>query len=133
MAELDVQGAFLITIGQGQGPETELVMSVATGEGRPVPLDFENDHVEVFLALSAMFGATSIPLKIVNVQPMPLSFFGLRLRAPDDLGVRLDATVPAAMGIVVEKDGDRGQGIACSCAGAHVTSWFGERVKDLPG
>ena len=69
---------------------------------------------------------------IVHVQPMPLSFFGLQLRAPDDLGVRLEATVPAAIGIVVEKDADRGQGIACSCAGAHVTSWFGERVQELP-
>jgi hypothetical protein len=63
----------------------------------------------------------------------PLSFWGLRLEAPDDLGVTLDATVPAALGIVVETGGNRGQAIICSCAGARVTSWFGERVKDAPG
>jgi hypothetical protein len=134
VAGLDIQGAFLITIGHGQGPETELALSVAREDGTPVLIDFNEDRVDVFLALSAMFGAFSIPLRIVNVQPMPLSFWGLRLEAPDDLGVTLVATVPAALGIVIEtEDGDRGQGIACSCAGAHVTPWFGERVQDAPG
>ncbi len=134
MAELDIQGAFLITIGHGAGPETELALSVAREDGTPAPIDFDRDRVDIFLALSAMFGAFSIPLRIVNVQPGPLSFWGLRLEAPGDLGVTLAATVPAALGIVVEtQDGDRGQGIACSCDGAHVTSWFGEQVKDAPG
>jgi hypothetical protein len=113
-------------------PHTELVISVANEDGTPALVDFEKDRVDVFLARSAMFGAFSIPLKIVDVRPMPLTFWGLLVEAPGDLGVRLDATIPAALGIVVESGGNRGQAIACSCAGAQVTSWFGERVKSHP-
>ena len=131
MAQLNVEGAFLITIGHGSGPETIVVISVSDGEGRPVIVDLDQE-VEAFVALSAMFGNFAIPLRIVDHQPMPLGYYGFRVEAPKDLGVDVYETVPATLGIVVEKGGDRGQTLACSCEGARVTSFFGRQVQEPP-
>jgi hypothetical protein len=38
MAELDVAGGFIITIGTGRGPETWVMVSVADAHGKPVDL-----------------------------------------------------------------------------------------------
>ncbi len=136
MAHLDVSGNFLITIGHGAGPEMLVVLSVCQEDGDPKRLDFgeppDAQHpVDVFVALSAMFGELEIPLKIVKVQSGPQKgFYVLRVEGPGDLGVRLEQTRPSVLGIVVDDGTDRGQALACSCGGATVTSWFGERVQE---
>ena len=135
MTELDVAGSFLITIGRGAGPETWVVIAVNSEDGKPVLLDFpkkpaDQSPAHVFVALSAMFGAFEIPLKIVEVQPQESGFYGLRVEAPGDLGVRLEATRPSTLGIVVEDRKGRGQALACSCGAADVTSWFADRTRE---
>ena len=139
MAELDVSGSFLITIGRGAGPETWVVISVSSEDGMPKLLDFnypgqpDSEHpAQVFVALSAMFSTFAIPLRIVEFQPMPLGFYGLRVEAPSDLGVRLEATRPSALGVVIDDGTDHGQALACSCGGAEVTSWFADRTREKP-
>jgi len=133
MAKLDVSGTFLITIGGGAGPDTWVVLSVSDGDGNPKLLDFQEppaeQPVDVFVALSAMFGAFQISLRIVEVQQQELGFFALRVEAPHDLGVRVEQTRPSTLGIVVNDGTDRGQALACSCGAADVTSWFGERTQ----
>jgi hypothetical protein len=137
MAELDVSGSFLITIGRGNGPETWVAVSVSSEDGKPASLKFPKrsgglQPVEIFVALSAMFGAFPIPLRIVEVQAQPAGFYALRLEAPADLGARLDATRPSTLGIIVDDGIDRGQALACSCGGAEVTSWLAGRTQ-APG
>jgi hypothetical protein len=135
MAELDVSGSFLITIGRGSGPETWVEVAANNEDGTPVQLPSKADDqsISIFVVLSAMFGAFEIPLKVVEVQPQPLGFAGYRVEAPSDLGVTLDSIRPATMGIVLDTGSDRGQGLACSCAGAEVTSWFADRTKEPNG
>ncbi len=134
MANLDVSGNFLITIGHGEGPETNVVLSVSEEDGNPKLLDFPDppdsrQPAHVFVVLSAMFGAFQISLRIVEVMPMEAGYYGLRVEAPSDLGVRLEQTRPSVLGIVVDDGTDRGQALACSCGGAEVTPWFGERTQ----
>ena len=134
MAELDVSGSFLITIGRGNGPETWLSLSVNSEDGQPVAIDFPktlggDGPVEVFVTLSAMFGPFPIPLHVVEVQSQPLGFYGLRVVAPGDLGAKLEAMRPATLGVVVTPKTDRGQGLACACGGARVTSWLAGRTQ----
>jgi hypothetical protein len=134
MAELDVSGSFLITIGRGNGPETWLALSANSEAGKPVVLKFPKElggdgPVEVFVALSAMFGAFPVPLHVVEVETQPLGFYGLRVVAPGDLGAKLEAMRPSTLGVIVTTKTDRGQGLACSCGGAEVTSWFAARTQ----
>ena len=133
MAELDVSGSFLITIGRGDGPETWVVVSANDEDGNPVffkfPKNPQNGPVRVFVALSAMFGAYEIPLYIKEMQPMEDGFCGLRVEAPSDLGVTLDKLRPSSLGIVVTVKKDRGQALACDCGGAKVTSWFPDKTQ----
>jgi hypothetical protein len=74
MAELDVSGTFLITVGRGiTGPETWLVLSVNNEDGTPKILNFpknldERQPVYVFIALSAGLGPIEVPLRIAEVQ-----------------------------------------------------------------
>ncbi len=136
MAELGVSGSFLITIGHGAGPETWVVVSVGSDDGNPKFLDFpagdpDQGPADVFVVLSAMSGAMEIPLRIVDLQPMQLGFYGLRVEAPDDLEVRLEDTRPSTLGIVIDDGTDRAQALACSCGAADVTPWFGERTQKL--
>jgi hypothetical protein len=135
VAYLDVSGNFLITIGHGDGPEMVVVLSVCQEDGNPKDLHFgEPPHVQspvdVFVVLSAKFGETALPLRVVRVTPMGPGYYGLRVGAPSDLGVRLEQTRPSVLGIVVDDGTDRGQALACSCGGADVTSWVGERVQE---
>lgn len=137
MAELDVSGTFLITIGRGAGPETWLVLSVNNEDGTPKLLNFSQNSddqqpAHVFIALSAMFGALEIPLRIAEVQPQEPGFYGLRVEIndPRELGnAQLEATRPSTLGVVVADGTDRGQALACSCGGAEVTSWFADRTR----
>jgi hypothetical protein len=137
MAELDVSGSFLITIGRGNGPETWVVVSANHENGKPVAFKFPKDLLEgpvhIFVALSAMFGADEIPLWIREVQPMEPGFCGLRVVAPDDLGVKLQDLRPSSLGIVVTVGKDRGQALACDCGGATVTSWFPDKMRKAGG
>lgn len=137
MAELDVSGSFLITIGRGQGPETWVVVAANYENGKPVAFKFPKHLLEgpvrIFVALSAMFGAFEIPLIIKEIQAMEDGFCGVRVQAPDDLGVKLDSIRPSSLGVVVTVGKDRGQALACDCGGAKVTSWFGDRMRKVPG
>ena len=133
MAELDVSGSFLITIGRGDGPETWVVVSANDEDGNPIlfrfPKNPQNGPVHVFVALSAMFGAYEIPLYIVETQSMEDGYCGLRVETPSDLGVTLDKLRPSSLGIVVTVKKDRGQALACDCGGAKVTSWFPDKTQ----
>ena len=137
MAELDVSGSFLITIGRGAGPETEVVLSVSEEDGTPKNLHFPADPDEgpadISVVLSAMFGAYQLPLRIVESQPMQTGFYGLRVETTSDLGVTIEDTRPSTLGVFVNDGTDRGQALACSCGGAEVTPWFGERTHEPRG
>ncbi|CAA9418840.1 hypothetical protein AVDCRST_MAG82-1290 [uncultured Rubrobacteraceae bacterium] len=85
--------------------------------------------VDVFVALSAMFGAFPIPLRIVEVQQQEVSFYALRVEAPRDLGIRIEQTRPSTLGIIVDDGPDRGQALACSCGAADVAPWVGEHTQ----
>ncbi len=137
VAKLGVSGSFLITIGHGAGPETEVVLSVSDQDGNPKLLDFreppsDEQPVRVFVALSAMFGAYEISLRIVEVRTLETGFYGLRVEAPKSEVGRLENMRPSALGIVVDDGTDRGQALVCACGGADVTSWFGERTQTPP-
>ncbi len=134
MAELDVDGAFLITIGHGAGPEMWVSVAASReGAGFNLPSDPNDDGIDISVTLSAMFGPLHIPLRIVEVRPQGLGFAAYRVQGPSDLGVGLHSIRPATLGITVDDGTDRGQSLACSCAGADVTSWFGERVQEPNG
>jgi hypothetical protein len=140
LANLEISGSFLITIGRGHGPETFVVLSVNSEDGKPVVLDPRKklpnglETVGIFVALSAMFGAFEIPLKIVEVEIQEPGFFGLQveLNNPKEVGsVRLEALRPSTLGIVIDDGTSRGQALACSCGAAEVTSWFADRTRSL--
>jgi len=136
MAELDVSGSFLITIGRGDGPETWVIVSTNDENGKPMlfkfPKHLEEGPVRIFVALSAMFGAYEIPLTIKEWQPMEAGFCGLRVAAPSDLGVKLHQLRPSSLGIVITAGKNRGQALACDCGGADVTSWFPDQTLKPP-
>jgi hypothetical protein len=138
MAKLDVSGNFLITVGQGLlGPETWVVLSVSDQAGNPKflnLLDLAEDPwrqpVQISLLLSAMFVPTHIPLSIVEIKGLhDPGWYGFRVEAPSDLGARLEQTRPSVLGILVDDGTDRGRAFACSCGGAQVTPWYGERTE----
>ncbi len=138
MAELDISGSYLVTIGRGAGPETWLFLSVQHADGTPALLNFPDPAtgaagpVDVFVGLSAMFGAFDLPVRIVEVQPMPLGFYGLRLEGTDEFDRDIAKVSPTTLGIIVSSGGDRGQGIACACSVGTVTSWLPDRTQDPP-
>lgn len=136
MAELDVSGSFLITIGRGAGPETWVVISVSSEDGKPKLLNFPKkpdgqQPASVFVVLSAMWGAHEIPLRIVEVRQQEPGFYGLRVEpSSNDAAVdRLEAIRPSTLGIVIDDGTDRGQALACSCGAAEVTAWFADRTR----
>ncbi len=134
MAELDVSGAFLMTIGRGSGPETWLTISVNSEDGQPALINFPkklggDGPVQVFVALSAMFGAFAVPLHVVEVESQAPGFYGLRVVPPGDLGVKLEDMRPATLGVTVTTKQDRGQALACDCGGGQVTSWIPGRTQ----
>ena len=134
MAELDVSGSFLITIGRGSGPETWLSISVSDEDGQPGTIHFPkklggDGPVQVFVALSAMFGAYPVPLDVVEVESQPAGFYGLRVVAIGGLGVKLEDMRPSTLGVTVTTKQGRGQALACSYGGAEVTPWFGDRTR----
>jgi hypothetical protein len=138
VAKLDVSGSFLITVGGGAGPDTWIALSVSSDDGNPKSLDFQDPQsplsdqpVDVFVTLSAMFGAFRITLRIVEVQEQEPGFYALRVEGPSDLS-HIELTRPSTLGIVVDDGTDRGQALACSCGAADVTPPFGERTQRPP-
>jgi hypothetical protein len=137
MPELDVSGAFLITIGHGAGPETEVAISANYEDGKPYEfpksLKPEEMPVRIFIALSPMWGAWFIPLKIVavidQVHDEP-GFCGVRVDHEWGEMPSLDDMKPATLGIVVDDGRDRGQGLACSCRLAEVATWWADRMPE---
>jgi hypothetical protein len=133
MAHLELSGSFLITIGHGAGPETLLELAANRDDGSPFDLaSLDRDAVRFFVALSAMFGSFRIDLNIVNVTHQAPGFAAYELKVPSDLGATLDGIHPGTIAVVVDDGTDRGQTLACGCAGATVSTWFGEEVKSDP-
>lgn len=133
MAKLDVSGSFLITIGRGNGPENWVVLSVNDQTGAPV--NPHESQIEVFVVLSAMFGAFQIPLHIAEFQdsPMPPGFINFRVTVPGDLGQSLHAIRASTLGVTVTTKTDRGQAMICPCGVAQVESWLPDRVREPRG
>src|SRR5215218_5277487 len=85
MAEVDVVGSFLITIGHGAGPEMWVAVSASRdGSAFDLPSDPDDRSIELSVKLSAMFGL-SIPLRIADANPQGLGFAAYRVMAPNDL------------------------------------------------
>lgn len=139
MAELDVEGGFIITIGTGRGPETWVMISVADEHGKPVSLKItpgstEPQPISIYVALSAAFGAALLPLYIKDIQTIYTQpgFYGLRVEGPEDFG-QVENNGVTTLAIIVESGKDRGQALACACGKAEVTKWWEDRMKRAPG
>jgi hypothetical protein len=139
MAELDVSGSFIITIGTGRGPETWVMVSVAHEDGKPAALKIPTDDtspgpVRIYVALSAAFGAALLPLYIKDIQTIYTQpgFYGLRVEGPEDFG-QVENNGVTTIAIVVDTGKDRGQALACACAKAEVTKWWTDSMKRLKG
>jgi hypothetical protein len=135
MAELDVSGAFIITIGHGSGPEVEVAISANYEDGKPYdfPRELEKMPVSIFVALSPMWGGWFLPLKIVKVIDQAHSvpgFCAVRVENEWSDIPPLDQVKPATLGIVVDDGADRGQCLACSCGPAEVSTWWSDKVRE---
>jgi hypothetical protein len=135
MAELDVEGGFIITIGTGKGPETWVMVSVTDEHGKPVTLnivpgDLSPQPISIFVALSAAFGAAMLPLYIQDVQTIYTQpgFYGVRVEGPEDFG-SIENNGVTTIAIIVDTGKARGQALACACAKAEVTKWWDDRMK----
>jgi hypothetical protein len=134
MAALTVSGAFIITIGHGQGPETWVAILTTYEDGKPFAFPEKPDEmpVTIFIALSPMWGAWFIPLKIVDVQDQVFQvpgFCGVRVDHEWGDMPALDHMKPSTLGIVVETREDRGQALACSCHPADVATWWEDQMR----
>jgi hypothetical protein len=139
LAELDVSGSFIITIGTGKGPETWVMVSVMHENGKPTvlnlaPEDSTQGPVSIYVALSAAFGAAVLPLYIREVQTIYTQpgFYGLRVEGPADFG-QIENNGVTTLAIVVDTGKDRGQTLACACGKAEVTKWCADRMKQPTG
>nr|AUN37603.1 hypothetical protein [uncultured bacterium] len=131
MAKLDVSGSFLITIGRGNGPETWVVLSVNDQDGAPV--NPHESQIEVFVAMSAMFGSFAISLHISDFQnpSSPMGFCNFRVTLPSGLGsTTLHSAGISTLGVVVTTKTDRGQALICDCGKAEISSWLPDRVRE---
>ena len=130
MNPLNVSGSFLITIGRGDGPETWVVLSVNDETGAPV--NPHESQIEVFVALSAMFGAFQMSLHIseFNSSPSTSGFCNFRVTLPSGTGTTLHGMRVSSLGVTVTTKSHRGQALVCSCGAADVTSWLPDRIQD---
>ena len=133
MKKLDVSAHFLITIGHGSGPETELVVATNREDGSPVDLAFPknpNDGpVEVFISLSTTWGAfLTIALTVVAVAKQRPGFCGLRVTGPADLPP-LENLGISVLGVIVDTGKERGQALACCCKPARVEPPWAQTVR----
>ena len=136
MAMLTVSGAFSVTIGHGDGPEVIAFISASREDGSPAQFDPESDELHVFTGLTAMFGTSSFPCVVTDVQityTPPAGFVGvtLQLKWVDEIG-RLNALGPMALGVVVEAQGDRGQGVITFAGAATPQTWWAEKQQEPP-
>jgi hypothetical protein len=130
MGHLEISGSFIITIGHGAGPETLVEVCASHDDGTPYDLlSAKGDQVRFFVALSAMFGSYRIDLDVVDVDHQDAGYAAYQVKVPNDLGVTLDKIRPSTIAIIISDGTDRGQNIACGCAGAEVSSWFGDEVR----
>jgi hypothetical protein len=136
MAELSVAGAFMITIGTGQGPEVKVFVSANYPDGSPFHFDSSAPQVEIFTGLTAMFGTSSFPCDVTEVQtiyPPPNGFVGLtvELRWVRELG-RLSTLGLGALGVIVADGSDRGQGVIGPVGAAMPQTWWSEQTENRP-
>jgi len=69
----------MIKIGRGAGPEVIAFLAVGNLDGTPVVLDPDALPIEIFTGLTAMFGTSSFPCEITDVQgpyPPPVGLVG---------------------------------------------------------
>ena len=133
MTKLDVAAHFLITIGQGSGSQTELVVAINRQDGSPVdlnlPKNLNKGPVEVFVSLSTTWGAFfTLPLTVVATAQQRPGFYGLRVEGPPDLGP-LEKLGISVLGVVVDTGKERGQALACCCKPARMEPPWAETVR----
>jgi hypothetical protein len=133
MAKLDISGSFLITIGRGDGPETWVVLSITDDTGAPV--NPHESQIEMFVALSAMFGAFQISVHIADFQStgFPPGYCSFRIAIPGDLGQSLHSIRASTLGVTVTTKTHRGQAMICDCGVAEVSTWLPDRVRETRG
>ena len=136
MDELSVQGAFMITIGHGAGPEVVAFVSACQSDGTPVDMNPGGDPpVEFFTGLTAMFGSSSFPCKIVDVQstfPPPPGFLGRTLENTFSDLPKLAGLGLGALGVVVDTGSGRGEGVIGPVGAATPQQWWQEQQQDPP-
>ena len=143
MDELVVTGAFMETVGRGDGPEVVVFLSVQKPDGSPEILSLPDPKdasaawpIEVFTGLTAMFGGASFPCRIVEVEfpyypPTGYVSFTVELQWANELG-RLSSLGVAALGVIVTSGGARGQGVLASAGAATPQPWVANRQPSKP-
>jgi len=132
MDQIAVDGAFMVTIGRGAGPEVVAFIRATDPDGSPVVFDHQDPGLEIVTGLSAMFGTASFPCEITDVEtifPPPPGFIGVTvdLRNPGELGGNLAHIGPAALGVTLTRSSGRGVGVLVSAGAAHPQTWWAER------
>ncbi len=143
MASLDVSGAFMLTIGHGEGPEVNVALSIRNEDGTPTvlalpdPKDLEASWpIQIFTGLTAMFGTSAFPCVVTDVQDVfapPPGFAGLvvDLEHSRELG-RLAGLGLGALGVTVEDGPNRGQTVITGTGAATPQTWWSEQQPDAP-
>ena len=106
MAELDVSGSFLITIGRGDGPETWIVVSTNDENGKPMVLnrtnwdtleeafgdsdDWAGHKVRIKTARTKFQGKPVDGIRLDAIKPKPALKDDLDDEIPDDFGKKSD-------------------------------------------
>jgi hypothetical protein len=132
MGAIIVSGAFMVGIGQGNGPEVRVVLSTEDESGSPIDLDLQQPEVEIFTGLTAMFGSSSFPCVITDVQSIfspPAGFVGFTvdLRHPQELGGRLSSLGLGALAVIVDCSAGRGQAVLGPVGAATPQTWWADR------
>lgn len=136
MDKLTVSGAFMITIGYGEGPEVNVSIGVSADDGSPVHLDADDLPIEIFTTLTAMFGTSAFPCVITDVQSTfipPAGFYGFRIQLTweKELG-RLNTLGLGALGVIVDTGTARGQAVIGPVGAATAQTWWADRQPEAP-
>ena len=143
MAGLDVSGAFMLTIGHGEGPEVNVALSIRNDDGTPTVLSLPDPDdsgatwpIRIFTGLSAKYGTAAFPCVVTDVEdvvPPPAGFVGLvvELEHSREVG-RLAGLGLGALGVIVEDGSARGQTVITGTGAATAQTWWSERQPDAP-
>ncbi|RXZ72923.1 hypothetical protein [Agromyces albus] len=136
MAELTIAGAFTVTIGHGDGPEVIAFISACRPDGSAAQFDPQSDELQIFTGLTAMFGTSAFPCEVTDVQSSyspPPGFVGVTLQLTwmEELG-RLNTLGVAALGVIIDAHGDRGQGVLTFAAAGTPQTWWSQSQQEPP-